>query len=113
MAQRGSRGQPPTAPLAARTNDKRVVLTLLVPYTIGSKLKEEMQEVVNEFVALIGGDRVCMVKQSGNTLLNLLGCNGKWAAAHSSGDPVCAPPGCDIGTRGRSLERRARSSSRP
>ena len=33
----------------------RVLSTLLVPYTVGSKLKEKVQQAEDQFVALTGG----------------------------------------------------------
>ena len=67
----------------------KTMATLLVPYTMGSRLKEEMQQAEDRFVALVGGSRVRMVEQGGNVMGHLLGRGDPWASGRSCDDASC------------------------
>ena len=63
--------------------------TLYVPYTIGSRLKQEMQQADNNFVALLGGGKVRVVEKGGSVLSHMLGRSDPWATTRSCDDPSC------------------------
>ena len=46
-----------------RSPEPGTMLTLLVPYTMGSRLRDKMQQVEDQYVALMGGSRVRMVEK--------------------------------------------------
>ena len=78
-------------PTADKVQDeeRRVVSTLLVPYSIGSILKRQMQETDDEFVGLLGGGRVCVVESGGTLLAHMLCRSDPWATLRSCDDPSC------------------------
>ena len=65
--------------------------TLLVPYSIGSRLKSMVQKAEDAFSALVGGGRVRVIEQGGDVLSHLVGRNDPWAASRTCGDPGCLP----------------------
>ena len=67
----------------------RTLSTLLVPYTVGGKLRARVQLAEDQFVALTGGGRVCVVEQGGDVLANMLCCNDPWAGKVSCNDDDC------------------------
>ena len=66
--------------------------TLLVPFSVGSALQREVQEVEDDFVAMTGCQRVRVVEQGGDKLVNLLGRQDPWASKRVCPDPEC--PAC-------------------
>ena len=58
---------------AEELQHQRVLSTLLVPFTIGSKLKNRIQEAEDEFAKLVGGGKVRVVERGGDLLSHLLG----------------------------------------
>ena len=64
---------------------------MLVPYTVGSKLKKTMQDVEDKYSALIGGKRVRVIEKGGDSLINLLGRNDPWASKRICTDKDCMP----------------------
>ena len=68
---------------------RKVILTLLVPYSVGSALQKAVQDAEDTFSKLTGAERVRVVEKGGDTLLNTLGRNDPWSAGRSCGDPRC------------------------
>ena len=66
--------------------------TLLVPFSVGSALQREVQEVEDDFVAMTGCQRGRVVEQGGDKLVNLLGRQDPWASKRVCPDPEC--PAC-------------------
>ena len=66
--------------------DKRTVSTLLIPYTIGSKLKEKIQDADDKFVSLLGGGWVRVVERGGTVLAHMLGRSDPWATTRLCDD---------------------------
>ena len=73
------------------TTEKKTVTTLLVPYTVGSKLKKTIQEAEDKYSDLIGGKRVRVIEKGGDSLINLLGRNDPWASKRVCTDKDCMP----------------------
>ena len=69
--------------------EPKVITTLLVPYTMGSELKDRVQRAEDEFRAMVGGDRVRVVERGGDVLAHLVCRNDPWAARRTCGDPKC------------------------
>ena len=88
-----TRGTPMASTNKGEEKDRepKVITTLLVPYTMGSKLKNSMQKTEDEFRLLVGGPRVRLVEQGGDILSHLLGRNDPWASRRTCGDKQCVP----------------------
>ena len=69
----------------------RTITTLLVPYTVGSQLKDKVQKSEDEFVALLGGGRVRIIEKGGDVLAHLLTRSDPWATTRTCGDEKCEP----------------------
>ena len=73
---------------------KEVTAILLVPYTLGSVLRDLIQRKDKEFVTLVGGGKsVRVVENGGSKLINTLGRNDPWSADRSCSDVDCVPCG--------------------
>ena len=71
--------------------DKRTITTLLVDYSVGSRLKSMVQKTEDQFAEMVGGGRVRVLEKGGDVLVNILGRNNPWAAKRSCKDPTCHP----------------------
>ena len=67
----------------------RVTSTLLVPFTIGSRLKDKVQEADRKFVELLGGGHVRVVEKGGTLLAHILCRPDPWATGRSCDDSTC------------------------
>ena len=73
-----------------RPDCHKTVATLLVPYTVGSTLKDVIQEAEDSLQEIVGEeDRVRVVEQGGDLLSNLLGRTDPWATKRTCGDTSC------------------------
>ena len=69
-----------------------VTAILLVPYSLCSVLRDNIQRKDKEFVALMGGGKaVRVVEKGGDKLINTLGRNDPWAGDRSCPDEDCTP----------------------
>ena len=67
---------------------------MLVPFTLGSTLKNMVQRSDREFVQLVGGGKpVRVVEKGGDKLINTLGRNDPWGGDMSCQDETCVPCG--------------------
>ena len=68
----------------------KTISTLLVPYTVGSLLKDKVQEVEDNFRKAVGSmERVRVVEKGGDVLGHLLCRNDPWASKQTSGNSFC------------------------
>ena len=96
---------PTTAP---RDEPRRVVSTLLVPYTVGSTLKDSMQRAEDMYTEVLQVDRVRIVEKGGDSLINLLGRNDPWGSRRTCSDPKC--PACQSRKMLQELKKDAKKS---
>ena len=91
----GPRQSTPKQPIVTTTTedsmDKHVktVATLLVPYSVDSRLMVRMQEAEDKLAGVLGGGRVRIVEKGGDVLAHLLTRNDPWASKRTCTDPVC------------------------
>ena len=85
---------------------KTVISTLLVPYTLGSSLQKKVQKAEDEFCRITGGDRVRVIEKGGDVLINLIRRNDPWAARRSCTDVNC--PTCQSRRRLSELAKNAK-----
>ena len=84
--------QQPDEPDSQAQPAQEVTAILLVPYTLGSVLRDNIQRKDKEFVALVGGGKsVRVVEKGGDKLINTLGRNDPWAGDRSCTDQDCIP----------------------
>ena len=87
---------------------RKVISTLLVPYSVGSALQKAVQDAEDTFSKLTGAERVRVVEKGGDTLLNTLGRNDPWSAGRSCGDPRC--PQCQSRSLLKELKKDAKKA---
>ena len=86
--------------------EQKTISTLLVPYTMGSKLHQEIQTAEDDFCKLTGCDRVRVVEKGGDVLINLVGRNDPWASRRCCTDKAC--PTCSSRRQLSEMTKRAK-----
>ena len=73
------------------TEERQVDTTVLVPYTVGSRLRTKVQNADDALTALLGSRKVRLVESGGDKLVHLLSRNDPWAAKRVCKDSSCVP----------------------
>ena len=74
---------------AKKQEERKIVSTLLVPYTMGSGLQKTVQASEDKFSTMTGGYRIRVVEKGGEKLAHLLCRNDPWAAQRVCPDKEC------------------------
>ena len=63
--------------------------TLQVPFTVGSRLRDQIQHAEDTYSRLVGCNKIKVVEGGGDKMIHLLGKTDPWSARMTCDDPQC------------------------